>query len=298
MRLPIDCTPGETCYIQNYVDTDPGPGAADFTCAPLSYDGHKGTDFALPSRAALSPDVAVLAAAPGVVRGIRDGVPDQSQQTPNAPDVSGIECGNGVVIDHGDGWETQYCHLKQGSITVQSGQRVGAGTRLGAVGLSGATEFPHLHLSLRHEGAVIDPFNPDGMIACGTDAPQTLWETPPAYDAGGLIAAGFSAAIPSFDDIKAGTAAAQALPATAPALVLWGYAFGAQAGDSLQLRLTGPSGDILRQTVPLERTQAQLFRAIGKRGTDWAVGAYSGTVEMWRDGAQIDSLTIALTITP
>ena len=47
--LPVDCTLGESCFIQNYVDQDPGPRAQDFTCGPLTYDGHKGTDFALPS---------------------------------------------------------------------------------------------------------------------------------------------------------------------------------------------------------------------------------------------------------
>ena len=76
LALPLDCTLGESCFIQNYVDDDPGPGAADFTCGALTYDGHKGTDFALTSIAAMEAGVTVRAAAPGVVRGVRDGMPD------------------------------------------------------------------------------------------------------------------------------------------------------------------------------------------------------------------------------
>jgi len=64
LNPPVDCTLGETCFIQNFVDRDPGPGAADFTCGPMTYDGHKGTDFALPSLAAMRQGVDVLAAAP------------------------------------------------------------------------------------------------------------------------------------------------------------------------------------------------------------------------------------------
>ena len=45
LGLPIDCTLGDTCYIQNYVDTDPSEEALDFQCGSLTYDGHKGTDF-------------------------------------------------------------------------------------------------------------------------------------------------------------------------------------------------------------------------------------------------------------
>ena len=82
LALPLDCTLGETCFIQNYVDADGGPGAADFTCGGLSYDGHKGTDFALLSHSAAQAGVNVLAAAPGVVRAVRDGVADHWRDAP------------------------------------------------------------------------------------------------------------------------------------------------------------------------------------------------------------------------
>ncbi|MCG6904806.1 MAG: M23 family peptidase, partial [Rhodobacter sp.] len=47
LDLPIDCVIGDSCFVQNYVDRDPGPGAVDFACHGLTYDGHQGTDIAL-----------------------------------------------------------------------------------------------------------------------------------------------------------------------------------------------------------------------------------------------------------
>ena len=45
LEVPFDCRLGALCVVQNYVDQDPGPGARDHACGPLSYDGHQGTDI-------------------------------------------------------------------------------------------------------------------------------------------------------------------------------------------------------------------------------------------------------------
>ena len=179
---PIDCSLGESCFLLNYLDADPGPGAQDFTCGPLSYDGHKGTDIALPTFAEMRAGVAVLAAAPGVVRGTRDGMPDLGLDATPPDQLAGEECGNGVVLDHGNGWETQYCHLREGSVTVTQGETVEAGQVLGLVGLSGKTQYPHVHLSVRRDGREIDPFDSDGARSCGSDdgPGDDLWAAPPA----------------------------------------------------------------------------------------------------------------------
>lgn len=297
LSLPIDCTLGEDCFIQQFMDRIPGPEASDFECGSLVYDGHKGTDFALNSLASQRAGIDVLAAAPGTVRGVRDEMPDVLFGKPGAPDVKGRECGNGVVITHGDGWETQYCHLALGSVRVAAGDQVSRGTVLGQVGLSGRTQFPHLHLSVRHKGAEIDPFEPDGNPDCGADPSTDLWDVPVPTPAGGLIALGFSDAVPQFEEIKAGTAAQDRLGQNAPALVLWAYMFGSRAGDKLVVSILDPNGEVFyKDTFVLKRSQAQLFRAGGRRmpAAGWTKGTHIGTVEMVRQGFVIDRQTVEL----
>lgn len=291
LAWPAACTLGETCHIQQYFDHDPGPQATDFACGLLSYDGHDGTDIALTTRAQMAKGVAVLAAAPGVVKGGRDGVADFE------PFVAGRECGNGVLIEHEGGWETQYCHLRQGSVLVQAGDRVAAGTPIGLIGQSGMAEFPHIHLSVRLNGAEVDPFTPTATT-CGPSG-TALWATPIAYEPGGLLDAGFSAAVPDFDTIRAGLPTLP-LPDTAPGLVLWAFIYGSQAGDEVLFQITGPAGTLLEETSVLERPQAQLFRAMGKRLTAaaWPAGDYAGTVILQRGGKPLDQMALTVQITP
>ena len=290
LSWPADCKLGETCHIQQFPDRDAGPAATDYTCGPLSYDGHDGTDIALPNRAAMAAGVAVLAAASGVVKGARDGVADF------APEILGRECGNGVVIRHQDGWETQYCHMRQGSVAVKTGDQVSASSALGMIGQSGMADFPHVHLSVRHKGAKIDPFAPDGGT-CTLTPHSDLWTKPQPYQPGGFLSAGFSAVVPEFDTIRTGLATTP-LPAAAPGLVLWAHAFGTRAGDNMAFSITGPQGEILAEQVALEKTQAQMFRAMGKRLTSaaWPKGNYDGQIELIRNGVKIDEISVSVAV--
>lgn len=65
------------------MDHDPSDAAHDFACGSLTYDTHKGTDFALPTLAAQAAGVNVLAAAAGTVVGVRNDtvMPCKSDQT-------------------------------------------------------------------------------------------------------------------------------------------------------------------------------------------------------------------------
>lgn len=296
LALPIDCTPGRDCFLQNYLDHDPGPGAQDFTCGPLSYDGHRGTDFSLHSLRAMERGVSVLAAAPGRVAGTRDGMIDRLYTEAEAPRIDGRDCGNGVLIEHGDGWVTQYCHMRRGSVTVQMGQQIEAGTPLGLVGLSGRSQFPHLHISLRHNGEDVDPFAPEGRDACAPlGAP--LWEDPLDYTPGGLISLGFLDRLPDLAEVAAGDVARDSLPAGAPALVLWAYAFGARDGDLLELSITAPGAPWLSQQFTLEKDQARLFRATGKRlRAALPPGLYTGRARLMRNGEILSQKTGAVQI--
>ncbi|WP_173978421.1 M23 family metallopeptidase [Magnetospirillum sp. UT-4] len=299
LGLPLDCRLGETCWLMNYVDTDPGPAAADFRCRARSYDGHGGTDFAVRDRTVAAT---VVAAAAGTVAGLRDGEPDGAFLAGGRSSVASRECGNGVVLRHGDGWETQYCHLSPGSVTVTSGQAVTAGTPLGRVGLSGMSEFPHVHLELRHQGRRIDPFTggaADG--GCGT-AGNGLWRDPLPYQGATLYAAGFADRVPDKDALKRDAATPATLSKAAPALVLWGALFGIEGGDVVRLTLTAPDGTerLRRDADPAARTQAWRFEAAGIKAPagGLAAGTWRGTVELRRGGAVVEARSVAVEVRP
>jgi len=298
LSLPIDCTLGDTCFVQQFVDRDAGSDHSDYNCGTLTYDGHKGTDFALPSLAAMTAGVDVLAAASGVVAATRNDIPDIVQGAADAPDITGKECGNGILVKHAGGWETQYCHLKMGSIIVARDQKVSQGDVLGEVGLSGQTQFPHVHLSVRKNGTVIDPYDADDSLTCdGTDR-YSLWQADMPYVGAGVINIGFSTAVPKYDDVKSGVAHSHTLPTDAPALVLWGYAYGGQQGDILDLLINGPTGEVIHHQARLDKSQAQFFRAAGKRnkGVGWPAGNYTGLVKLMRDGAELGQSNISIQI--
>lgn len=296
---PIDCTLGDSCFLLNLADADPGKGAADYTCGPRSYDGHKGSDFALPSHAAMKAGVDVLAAAPGKVLGARDGMKDVLYSSEQDNYIDGRDCGNGVSIDHGGGWVTQYCHLAQGSVAVKTGDRVRMGQALGQVGLSGRTQYPHVHLSIRKDGKVVDPFHPQGQPNCALPAntQDQLWQTPIDYPAGGIVTSGLFPEVPSYDAVKSGSAALATLPADGPALVGWSFVYGPRSGDVLRLQISGPDGVILEKDVALTKTQVLGFRAIGKKTrAPWPVGVYQ--IQSWliRDGVVLDAHLSSATI--
>lgn len=289
LGLPIDCSLGETCHVQNYFDRDPGPGIRDFRCGGLSYDGHDGTDFALPTLREMREGVNVLAAAPGVVKALRDGEPDRFYSEETAAGTAGRECGNGVVVSHDDGWETQYCHMKQGSVAVTTGQRVERGAVLGQVGLSGMTQFPHVHLSVRRDGQKIDPFDAEMTESCAAGEPD-LWEQSPPYLPGGLLDAGFADAIPDYGDIRMGVAATEIKPGSP--LVLFALGYGFKLGDVIELNVDGPAGRVVEQAMTLEKDQAQAFRAAGKKSPagGWPTGRYLGTVRLTREGETLGEI--------
>jgi murein DD-endopeptidase MepM/ murein hydrolase activator NlpD len=68
--------------------------------------------------------------------------------------------GNKTVITLEDGTEIWYCH--QAALGVEVGQEVVAGEVIGAVGMTGNTTGPHLHLEVRPGGG--DPADPAAML--------------------------------------------------------------------------------------------------------------------------------------
>lgn len=269
LGLPVDCVYGETCFIQNYVDMSAGDGYRDYQCGPLAYNRHRGTDFRVPSYVEMERGVNVVAAASGTVRAVRDGLPDANFKLFGRDAVNDRALGNVVVLDHKDGYKTFYGHMKRGSIRVEKGDVVQRGQALGQIGMSGLTEFPHLHLQVMLEKSVIDPFSGLGYEAgCGIEG-DSLWlpevRTQLDYLRTMILRIGFSnrelnkaaAEYDLFDKDRLSWRSKQ----------FWfnAYVAGIGDGDDFTVRVTDPEGDVFLETPGrFDRPAAVHLIKIGK----------------------------------
>lgn len=88
----------------------------------------------------------ILAPAAGQVVMAVNNLPDN----PPGEMDPGNPAGNHVVIDHQNGEYSLLAHLQQGSVTVEAGNSVTSGQKLGLCGNSGNTTEPHLHYHLQN----------------------------------------------------------------------------------------------------------------------------------------------------
>ena len=291
---PVACDPGKTCFVQNFVDHDGSDAARDFRCGSRTYDGHDGTDIRLPDAEDQRRGISVLTAAAGRVLRTRDDIKDVSIRVTGRSAVAGKECGNGVVVDHGEGWSTQYCHLKQGSIVVAPGQLMQAGAVLGQVGLSGETEVPHLHLTVRHWGTVVDPFaydQPAGACSGG----QSLWTgrmlEDLQYRDREIMNFGFAGAIATMENIENGTLRQQLPSPNSNELVAYARTIGLRKGDIQVITMRFPDGSTRSESrLPaLDRDKAEFFISTGRRRDQprWPHGKYQASYRVLNNGAEV-----------
>jgi murein DD-endopeptidase MepM/ murein hydrolase activator NlpD len=64
--------------------------------------------------------------------------------------------GNTVIIDHGLGVYSMYCHLSD--LAIQEGEAVSKGQVVGNLGSTGLSTGTHLHWEIRVGGVAVDPF--------------------------------------------------------------------------------------------------------------------------------------------
>lgn len=286
--LPISCKLGVTCWIPNYVDLKPGKGTMDYACGDATYDAppgdqHKGTDFAVRDMAAVRNGVPVFAAASGEVVGMRDGMPDVGGAVENK------ECGNGLRIKHNNDFTTQYCHMRQNSVLLKTGDRVERGQQLGLVGLSGQTVFPHLHFQVERGKEVIDPFaGLDRKKQCGVGA-QTLWDAQTLeqlpYQPTAIYNVGFAPQKPDIKSIREGQYHDQPFDATAAAMVVWAEFFRVSADDEVVIEIIDPEGvQIHKHRTEIKAKKARYFAFSGLRlkAAKWRSGTYRAEVTLIR----------------
>ncbi|MBT5108857.1 MAG: M23 family metallopeptidase [Rhodospirillaceae bacterium] len=298
--LPLDCLAGPDCFVQKYVDHAPDGAYRDYRCGSLSDDGHKGTDFRLRDFKMMERDISVRAAAPGTVVTTRDGMPDVHMGLVGKDAVFDRGLGNAVVIDHGDGWRTIYAHLRRGGVSVTKGQRVASGDPIGVIGLSGLTEFPHVHFQVNHRGTPVDPFTgasvqPDAKSdVCGEFTSASLWRKSAldslTYQRAFLLHAGFSDKVMKRAALQYGLYDRDTFPTTARNLLFGVFFAGVRAGDVYRLRFFDPGGGVIfDKTGTFPKHSGVRFLTGGKsnRTRPWRTGLYQAKFELGANNAPI-----------
>jgi len=214
------------------------------------------------------------------VLNVRDGVPDVAvRNAAEAEAISSQGCGNAVGISHEGGYSTYYCHMAQGSVRVKTGDAVKAGQPIGRIGVSGLSEYPHLHFMVRRAGQLVDPFEASGGGA--------LWRSPPPYKARAVLNTGFrSSGGVTMEQVESGRT--EAITPAAPALVAYVRGIGLKAGDVEELTLRAPDGTVLavNRSTPLPRNRAQQLIFAGKKRPvkGWAKGTYTADYKVLSGG--------------
>jgi hypothetical protein len=169
------------------------------------------------------------------------------------------------------------------------------GQPIGLVGLSGDTEFPHLHFTVRLAGAIVDPFAFGPALDSCNSGGRSLWASALRaqldYREREILNYGFSAVPPTMELIESGDIKNSPPNGQSGALAAYVRAIGLQKGDEQSLTIQGPDGSLFSEAVSpaLESNKAQYFISSGKRRTApaWPQGSYAATYRVARNGAEL-----------
>jgi murein DD-endopeptidase MepM/ murein hydrolase activator NlpD len=184
-NFPLQMAPGLPDYagfrVSAFSDHNAATGQVlDYNGGARTYDGHRGTDYALYPFSWNKVDAGeaqVIAAAAGAI--VYKGDTDPTDHNCN---VSSGDPWNYIALAHADGRMTIYGHMRYHSLTSKGiGQPVAQGEYLGTAASSGNSSGPHLHFEARVDsapsGAWIDPY------AGPNSQPESLWTNQrPYYD--------------------------------------------------------------------------------------------------------------------
>jgi len=262
---PVAGTPMQELFYGAYFDQ----GGKDYECGIKWYAGHRGVDILLRNFTVQDSGVAVLAAAPGTVFTVHDGVFDRS--TVNGSGGGG----NNVTIEHGNGGPiSRYYHMRRGSIRVSVGAQVARGDTLGLVGSSGNSSWPHLHFEVAERTVDIDPFRG----SCNPNKTGATWLTQLEYqDDFAVLDAGISDRAQSLAGLLERPPSVPVISGSNATVAFWASLFNPRA-TATRADLLNPAGTVLSSVVggPVQTFSALFLTAtFNVRSVLQEAGTYS-----------------------
>lgn len=270
LQFPVKCSINKDCWVLNYVDNDSTGNWHDYNDGRQTYDGHRGTDIAIKNITKMKQGVNVVAAVNGYVIATRDGVPDRNALAEDLNQLQDIGCGNRVAIKHSGGWITDYCHMKNGSIKVKKGDYVSAGQTIGQIGMSGLSEFPHLHLNFQQGNHFFDPFT--GHEQYSKIYKHPLWSSnilkQLSYKPKIIYNIGVSPEIPSLLDVREEKYKSNQINSISPMIMIWVDAMHVEVNDIIYILIKNPDGTtFLSQKIVVDKANAKKLFYIGRKNS-------------------------------
>ncbi|MDA0242029.1 MAG: peptidoglycan DD-metalloendopeptidase family protein [Chloroflexi bacterium] len=184
--------------VSAFADHNPTGGATDYNGGTRTYNGHRGTDYALYPfnwNKVDAGEMEVIAAADGLIVAKSDSNPADH----NCNGSSGGDW-NYVALTHADGRMTIYGHMRYNSLTSKGvGQTVAQGEYLGTVASSGFSSGPHLHFEVREGTDWAAPWR-DPFAGPNSQA-ESLWANQRPYRDSAVNRIATHSAPPSTPDI-------------------------------------------------------------------------------------------------
>jgi murein DD-endopeptidase MepM/ murein hydrolase activator NlpD len=245
--FPLRLAPGLPDYagfrVSAFADhNSTGGQVLDYNGGTRTYDGHRGTDYALwpfSWNKLDAGEVQVIAAAAGTIASTANVDP-----TDHNCGSSSSDPWNYVALVHGDGRMTIYGHLRYNSITGKSvGQTVAQGEVLGTAASSGNSSGPHLHFEVRFGGFSsvewMDPY------AGPNSQPGSLWTGQRPYFDSAINKLATHSGPPSTPDACQPTITNLQDRFTAPARIyFYAYYRDYQGALATQLKIFRPDGSL------------------------------------------------------
>lgn len=289
--FPLECADSSECIAVYHPDRQEGPGAQDYMCGNNALDGLPYAQISIRSLYEMDKGVPVRAAADGTVIGVRDGIHDEGPDWRTPKGDPPPYCGNAIEIDHGNSWTSRYCHLREGSVFVKTGDTISAGDTIGFAGWSGKAELPGLGFWLRNSATVIDPFDSKDVALPCDGGGMPLWKDAPRhidqYNGLVVVDAGFTASPqPLVPDIIRGYHRREILPLTSPSLVFWAMVANTTAGEVRNLQIVGPDNKLVAEQERVERDDNSLVllhTGSARPKTGWKAGMYTATLVIARE---------------
>lgn len=295
LQLPVKCNINKDCWIMNYVDNDSSANWHDYRNGRQTYDGHRGTDIAIKNITKMKQGVDVIAAASGYVIATRDGVPDKNALSQDISQLQDIGCGNRVAIKHSNGWMTDYCHMKKGSIKVKKGDYVAAGQPLGQIGMSGLSEFPHLHMNFQQGSQFFDPFTGNEQYINGNKHP--VWNSTIlqqlSYKPKIIYNIGVSTEIPSLLDIREEKYKNNQINSNSSMILVWIDSMHVEKNDIIDVLIKNPDGTIfLSQKILVDKPNAKRLFYLGRKKptSEFHKGTYNVQISFKRLSPNINDI--------